>query len=127
MDSTATADDQVLDIPVTPTGDVKNNIYSVGSHLSPNLLTALIFASWFMSNIGILLLNKYLLSFYGYRYPIFLTMLHMISCACYNYVAINFLEIVPRKQFFKIFALRVIFLFHRGVWEHLFTVHSNVV
>ncbi|XP_039022679.1 probable sugar phosphate/phosphate translocator At1g12500 isoform X2 [Hibiscus syriacus] len=91
LDSTATADHEVLDIPVTPTADVRNNIYTVGSHLSPNLLTALIIASWFMSNIGVLLLN--------------------------NYVAINFLEIVPRqhilsrKQFLKIFALSVIFCF----------------
>ncbi|XWS52453.1 hypothetical protein CRYUN_Cryun11dG0071700 [Craigia yunnanensis] len=44
-------------------------------------------------------------------------MLHMISCACYSNVAINFLEIVPRqhilsrKQFFKIFALSVNFCF----------------
>ncbi|XWS61877.1 hypothetical protein CRYUN_Cryun07bG0162100 [Craigia yunnanensis] len=91
LDTTATADHQVLDIPVTPTSDVRNSIYSVGFHLSPSLLTALIIASWFMSNIGVLLLN--------------------------NYVAINFLEIVPRqhilsrKQFFKIFALSVIFCF----------------
>ncbi|KAE8683815.1 hypothetical protein F3Y22_tig00111166pilonHSYRG00090 [Hibiscus syriacus] len=45
LDSTATADHEVLDIPVTPTADVRNNIYTVGSHLSPNLLTALIIAS----------------------------------------------------------------------------------
>ncbi|GMJ00357.1 hypothetical protein HRI_003704900 [Hibiscus trionum] len=117
LDSTPTADHEVLDIPVTPTADVRNNIHTVGSRLSPNLLTALIVASWFMSNIGVLLLNKYLLSFYGYRYPIFLTMLHMISCASYSYAAINFLEIVPRqhilsrKQFLKIFALSLIFCF----------------
>ncbi|KAL1069244.1 hypothetical protein V6Z11_D12G253400 [Gossypium hirsutum] len=91
LDSTATADHEVLDIPVTPTADVRNSIYNVGSHLSPNLLTALIIVSWFMSNIGVLILN--------------------------NYAAINFLEIVPRqhilsrKQFLKIFALSVIFCF----------------
>ncbi|KAF7828345.1 putative sugar phosphate/phosphate translocator [Senna tora] len=114
-----TASDQVLDIPATPPGDVRNNnAYSLGSHhLPPNVCTALIIASWYFSNIGVLLLNKYLLSFYGYRYPIFLTMLHMLSCAAYSYVAINFLELVPlqhihsRKQFFKIFALSAIFCF----------------
>ncbi|KAK8482012.1 hypothetical protein V6N13_073500 [Hibiscus sabdariffa] len=100
-----------------PNCDGRNSFYTVGSYLSPSLLTALIIASWFMSNIGVLLLNKYLLSFYGYRYPIFLTMLHMISCASYSYVAINFLELVPRqhilsrKQFLKIFALSLIFCF----------------
>ena len=111
-------DDQVLDIPATPPGDVRNNAYStVGSYFSPNILTSVIIASWYLSNIGVLLLNKYLLSFYGFRYPIFLTMLHMISCACYSHVAITFLEIVPlqhilsRKQFMKIFALSAIFCF----------------
>lgn len=34
---------------------------------SPAVVTALIVASWYFSNIGVLLLNKYLLSFYGFR------------------------------------------------------------
>ncbi|KAL5541022.1 hypothetical protein UlMin_002386 [Ulmus minor] len=115
---TTTVSDQVIDIPATPTGDVRNSgVYAVGSYFSPNILTAAIIASWYLSNIGVLLLNKYLLSYYGYRYPIFLTMLHMVACAAYSYVAINFLEIVPRqhilsrKQFLKIFALSAIFCF----------------
>ncbi|KAF8413067.1 hypothetical protein HHK36_001043 [Tetracentron sinense] len=108
--------DQVLDIPTTPTGDVRNN-NSIGALLSPNLLTALIIASWYFSNIGVLLLNKYLLSIYGFRYPIFLTMLHMISCSFYSFIAIHWLEIVPfqhivsRRQFLKIAALSAIFCF----------------
>ncbi|KAI7989216.1 putative sugar phosphate/phosphate translocator [Camellia lanceoleosa] len=118
----SSAADQVLDIPATPTGDLRNNNNNnnntaIGSILSPNVLTAVIIASWYLSNIGVLLLNKYLLSIYGYRYPIFLTMLHMLSCAIYSYAAINWLEIVPfqqilsRRQFFKIFALSAIFSF----------------
>ncbi|MCD7446984.1 hypothetical protein HAX54_020762 [Datura stramonium] len=112
--------DQVLDMPVTPTAEIRQQQYSNGgisSLVSPNVLTALIIASWYCSNIGVLLLNKYLLSFYGYRYPIFLTMLHMLSCATYSLVAIKWLEIVPfqqihsRKQFFKILALSAIFCF----------------
>ena len=113
-----TANDQVLDIPATPPGDVRNNnAYTGGSYFSPTVTTALIIASWYCSNIGVLLLNKYLLSFYGYRYPIFLTMLHMIACAAYSYASINFLEIVPlqpihsKRQFFKILALSAIFCF----------------
>ncbi|KAJ6326855.1 hypothetical protein OIU78_013862 [Salix suchowensis] len=40
-------DDQVLDIPATPPGDVRNNAYStVGSYFSPNILTSVIIASW---------------------------------------------------------------------------------
>ncbi|GFS34258.1 nucleotide-sugar transporter family protein [Actinidia rufa] len=43
--------DQVLDIPATPTGDVRATS-SIGSLLSPNILTAAIIASWYLSNIG---------------------------------------------------------------------------
>ncbi|EXC17814.1 putative sugar phosphate/phosphate translocator [Morus notabilis] len=120
LDATTAAalNDQPIDIPATPPGDVRNSgIYAVGSRISPTVLTALIIASWYFSNIGVLLLNKYLLSIYGFRYPIFLTMLHMIACASYSYVAITFLEIVPRqhilsrRQFLKIFALTAIFCF----------------
>ncbi|XP_010276035.1 PREDICTED: probable sugar phosphate/phosphate translocator At1g12500 [Nelumbo nucifera] len=109
--------EQVLDIPATPTGDVRNQNSGIGSSLSPNLLTALIIASWYFSNIGVLLLNKYLLSYYGYRYPIFLTMIHMLSCAAYSFIAIHWLELVPfqhivsRRQFLKIAALSAIFCF----------------
>ncbi|KAF9614663.1 hypothetical protein IFM89_019791 [Coptis chinensis] len=102
--------DQVIEIPSTPTGEVRHNV-------TPTFKTALIIASWYFSNIAVLLLNKYLLSFYGYRYPIFLTMLHMLSCATYSFIAIHWLELVPfqqlvsRKQFFKIAGLSVIFCF----------------
>ena len=34
----------------------------------------------FASNIGILLLNKHLLGGYGFRFPIFLTLCHMLAC-----------------------------------------------
>ncbi|KAK9072939.1 hypothetical protein SSX86_009375 [Deinandra increscens subsp. villosa] len=111
-----------VDIPSTPTAELRhgatNNIFSSAASLvSPAVLTALIIASWYFSNIGVLLLNKYLLSFYGYRYPIFLTMLHMISCTFYSLISIRWFQIVPfqqilsRKQFLKIFALSVIFCF----------------
>ncbi|PQQ09136.1 putative sugar phosphate/phosphate translocator [Prunus yedoensis var. nudiflora] len=122
LQDTTSSPDQAVDIPATPTGDVRNGTSygfssAVGSLLSPTLSTVAIIASWYLSNIGVLLLNKYLLSFYGFRYPIFLTMLHMISCAAYSYVAIHLLELVPRqhilsrRQFFKILALSAIFCF----------------
>ncbi|KAL6004745.1 hypothetical protein ACLOJK_005301 [Asimina triloba] len=106
--------EQVIEIPATPTSEVRNSINAV---FSPTLSTALIIASWYFSNIGVLLLNKYLLSFYGYRYPIFLTLLHMLSCALYSALAIHFLQMVPfqplvsRRQFLKIAALSAIFCF----------------
>lgn len=71
--------------------------------------------SWYSSNIGVLLLNKYLLSNYGFKYPIFLTLCHMMACSLFSYVSISWLKIVPlqtirsRSQFFKISALGIIF------------------
>ncbi|CAM8934770.1 hypothetical protein QQ045_015162 [Rhodiola kirilowii] len=114
-------DHLLLDIPATPTDEFRKGTPSPFSALvptlSPTVTTASAIASWYLSNIGVLLLNKYLLSIYGFRYPIFLTMLHMLSCSIYSYFAIRFLRlvhlqhIVSRKQFFKIFALSVIFCF----------------
>ncbi|KAK4748578.1 hypothetical protein SAY87_015164 [Trapa incisa] len=107
----------VVDIPTTPPGDARAPTAATSSVSSPAIVTALIIASWYLSNIGVLLLNKYLLSYYGFRYPIFLTMIHMIACAIYSYLAIHGLELVPRqnilsrRQFFKILALSAIFCF----------------
>jgi len=72
-------------------------------------------AAWYSSNIGVLLLNKYLLSNYGFKYPIFLTMCHMTACALLSYIAIAWMKLVPlqtirsRVQFFKISALSLVF------------------
>ncbi|CAL9134953.1 unnamed protein product [Musa textilis] len=72
-------------------------------------------ASWYSSNIGVLLLNKYLLSNYGFKYPIFLTMCHMTACSLLSYAAIAWLKLVPmqlvrsRVQFLKISALSLVF------------------
>lgn len=71
--------------------------------------------SWYSSNIGVLLLNKYLLSNYGFKYPIFLTMCHMTACSLLSYIAIAWMKMVPmqtirsRVQFLKISALSAIF------------------
>ncbi|KAI3918178.1 hypothetical protein MKX01_041498 [Papaver californicum] len=109
--------EQVIEIPSTPTGESRYGSGGGGNSLSPAITTGLFIGSWYLSNIGVLLLNKYLLSIYGFRYPIFLTMLHMISCAIYSLIAIHWLELVPlqhitsRRQFFKIFGLSGIFCF----------------
>lgn len=74
-------------------------------------------SSWYASNIGVLLLNKYLLSNYGFKYPIFLTMCHMMACSILSYTAIVWMKVVPlqtvrsRVQFAKIAALSLIFCF----------------
>ncbi|CAM8923564.1 hypothetical protein QQ045_021525 [Rhodiola kirilowii] len=82
---------------------------------SGKLFTIGLVSSWYASNIGVLLLNKYLLSNYGFRYPIFLTMCHMTACSLLSYVAIAWMKMVPmqtlrsRRQFFKISALSLVF------------------
>ncbi|KAK6245001.1 hypothetical protein QUC31_011410 [Theobroma cacao] len=79
--------------------------------------TVWIVISWYSSNIGVLLLNKYLLSNYGFKYPIFLTLCHMLACSLLSYVAIAWIKVVPmqsigsRKQFLKITGLSLVFCF----------------
>ncbi|KAF0924013.1 hypothetical protein E2562_008359 [Oryza meyeriana var. granulata] len=54
---------------------------------SGRLFTAGLVAAWYASNIGVLLLNKFLLSTYGFRYPVFLTACHMAACSILSYAA----------------------------------------
>ncbi|KAI5434222.1 hypothetical protein KIW84_021187 [Lathyrus oleraceus] len=83
--------------------------------VSNRMFTIGLISSWYTSNIGVLLLNKYLLSNYGFKYPIFLTMCHMTACSLFSYVAIAWLKMVPmqtirsRLQFFKIATLSLVF------------------
>ncbi|CAI9767545.1 unnamed protein product [Fraxinus pennsylvanica] len=84
--------------------------YSSGRFFTIGLVTA-----WYSSNIGVLLLNKYLLSNYGFKYPIFLTMCHMTACSLFSYIAIAWMKMVPmqtirsRVQLMKISALSLVF------------------
>lgn len=70
---------------------------------------------WYSTNIGVLLLNKFLLSNYGFTFPIFLTVCHMSACAILSYVSIRFLKIVPiqrvksRSQLLRIATLSIVF------------------
>lgn len=79
------------------------------------LFTIGLITFWYTSNIGVILLNKYLLSNYGFKYPIFLTMCHMTACSLLSYIAIVWFKVVPmqtirsRVQFAKIAALSAIF------------------
>lgn len=89
------------------------------SSSSPSRRKALFIISliilWYSSNIGVILLNKFLLSNYGFSFPIFLTMCHMSACAILSYVSIVFLKIAPlqalksRAQFLKIATLSIVF------------------
>ncbi|GMH04228.1 hypothetical protein Nepgr_006067 [Nepenthes gracilis] len=82
---------------------------------SSNFFTIGLVSAWYSTNIGVLLLNKYLLSNYGFKYPIFLTMCHMTACSLLSYIAIAWMKMVPlqairsRVQFIKISALSLIF------------------
>lgn len=88
---------------------------TVSSKKSGAFFTAGLISVWYCSNIGVLLLNKYLLSNYGFKYPIFLTMCHMTACALLSYIAIAWMKLMPlqsiwsRIQFYKISALSIIF------------------
>ncbi|XP_008802329.1 probable sugar phosphate/phosphate translocator At3g11320 [Phoenix dactylifera] len=87
----------------------------LASLVTGRLFTVGLVTAWYSSNIGVLLLNKYLLSNYGFKYPIFLTMCHMTACSFLSYVAIAWLKLVPmqtvrsRLQFSKIAALSFVF------------------
>ncbi|KAJ8423625.1 hypothetical protein Cgig2_001692 [Carnegiea gigantea] len=59
---------------------------------SSKLFTFGLVAAWYSSNIGVLLLNKYLLSNYGFKYPIFLRMCHMTACSLLSYIAIAWMK-----------------------------------
>ncbi|KAM7263424.1 hypothetical protein ACFE04_001107 [Oxalis oulophora] len=88
-------------------------IMKMGS--SSKVMTIGLVTSWYTTNIGVLLLNKYLLSNYGFKYPIFLTMCHMTACSLLSYIAIAWIKLVPmqtirsRLQFIKIAALSLVF------------------
>ncbi|XP_075512799.1 UDP-URONIC ACID TRANSPORTER 1-like [Primulina tabacum] len=89
-------------------------IQSPASKKQAILVTSLIIL-WYSTNIGVLLLNKFLLSSYGFAFPIFLTMCHMSACAVFSYISIVLLKVVPmqriksRSQFFRIATLSVVF------------------
>ncbi|KAI7990520.1 hypothetical protein ACSBR1_020654 [Camellia fascicularis] len=79
------------------------------------LFIASLIILWYSANIGVLLLNKFLLSNYGFGFPIFLTMCHMSACAVLSYISIVFLKIAPlqriksRSQLLRIATLSIVF------------------
>ena len=80
----------------------------------PELITAAIVIAWFCSNIVLLLMNKFLLSNYGFKKPVFLTLCHMLACVILS-IAFNTSQYMPRKsvssnkQLIKISLLAVVF------------------
>ncbi|KAI5016986.1 hypothetical protein ZWY2020_037364 [Hordeum vulgare] len=74
-------EDRALLPTTTAAGSAGPDAAAAASGPSGRLRTAGLVAAWYASNIGVLLLNKYLLSFYGFRYPVFLTACHMSASA----------------------------------------------
>ena len=81
---------------------------------SMNFTTYAVVVAWYASNIGVLLLNKFLLGSYGFKYPVFLTLCHMVACSALG-VALNYSNMVPCQrvssalQFRKIAILAFVF------------------
>ena len=86
---------------------------TVASSMSAYTLSTI--AAWYFSNIGVILLNKYLLSVWGFKFPIFLTMCHMVMCLVLA-AATRSLGFVPRqnlksrRHLLKIAVLAVVFV-----------------
>ncbi|KAK1692349.1 hypothetical protein QYE76_009046 [Lolium multiflorum] len=72
---------QQEDRALLPTTSPASADGAASSSAAARLRTAGLVAAWYASNIGVLLLNKFLLSVYGFRYPVFLTACHMSACA----------------------------------------------
>jgi len=79
-----------------------------------NFMTALVVFAWFCSNIGLLLMNKFLLSNYGFKQPVFLTLCHMLACVILS-TAFSTTQYVPKKsiqsskQLMKVSLLAAVF------------------
>ena len=72
---------------------------SFASFLSRDaVLTFLVVAAWYAANTGILLMNRALLSNFGFRRPLLLTLLHMTACAVLGRVCEPWEERLERKQ-----------------------------
>jgi drug/metabolite transporter (DMT)-like permease len=76
--------------------------------------TLIIVFLWYSSNIGVLLLNKWLLSSTPFKQPVFLTLCHMLACATLGYVLSlgDWTPIKPlrsKRQLGKVCALSALF------------------
>ncbi|XP_009133157.1 probable sugar phosphate/phosphate translocator At1g12500 [Brassica rapa] len=101
FDAAATTTPTVIDIPGTPPHSSASSNGKPFFFSSPHGISLRSHggvAAWFGSNIGVLLLNKYLLFYYGFRYPIFLTMTHTLSCAAYSSAVINIAGIMLHQH-----------------------------
>ena len=85
-----------------------------GAERKRPMKTLAIIAAWYTSNIGVILMNKFLLSTYNYKFPIFLTFLHMLSCSVCSFAAartgvVDVQAVRSRSQYKKISVLATLF------------------
>ena len=86
----------------------------------------------YASNTGLLILNKWLLSSYGFRRPVFLTLCHMLACSAAGY-GVSAGGLVPSQpvrspeQFRKIAALAVRVLPVRGAGQRGAALYPRVL
>lgn len=78
------------------------------------VFTVCLIAAWYGSNIGVLLLNKYLLSHTSFKFPVTLTLCHMIACVCFGLMVSlsGFMPLKPLRSFqqcLKVAVLALIF------------------
>lgn len=88
---------------------------AVGITSAPSwLVTSILIGAWYASNIGVLLLNKYLLTSTGFDNPVFLTACHMSACVVIGLMVsatgmMTVASIKSRKQLTKVVVLAAIF------------------
>ena len=58
-------------------------------HIPQEYVRPLVVVWWYSSNIGVVLLNKYLLSSYGFKFPVFLTICHMAACTVLGQLSVS--------------------------------------
>lgn len=87
----------------------------VGGTSAPSwAMTITVIVCWYASNTGLLILNKWLLSSYGFRRPVFLTLCHMLACTAMGSLSTAVGIVTPQpmrspEQFRKIAALATVF------------------
>ncbi|XP_047095680.1 probable sugar phosphate/phosphate translocator At3g11320 [Lolium rigidum] len=98
---------QQEDRALLPTTSPASADGTASSSSAARLRTAGLVAAWYATNIGVLLLNKFLLSVYGFRYPVFLTACHMSACALLSSLLSAATSSPPRKPLSRGQAARV--------------------
>ena len=86
-------------------------------HIPQEYIRPLVVVWWYSSNIGVVLLNKYLLSNYGFKFPVFLTICHMFACTVLGQLSVSFGLVkgqniaVSRHRLLRIGLLSAVFCF----------------